>query len=106
MSPRVWGAKIEQEHADVAASAQKVLEETLLHLTRWLHQRIKLPNLCIAGGVGLNCVANERLRLDSPFQNIFVQPAANDAGTALGAALWVHHQLVDNPRVMSWSMYT
>lgn len=97
VSPRMWGAKIEQEHLDIAASGQKVLEETLLHLTKWLHRKTQ-PNLCIAGGIGLNCVANERLRVDSPFQNIFIQPAANDAGTALGAALWVYHQKLDRPR--------
>ncbi|HZV06669.1 MAG TPA: carbamoyltransferase C-terminal domain-containing protein [Gemmataceae bacterium] len=86
---RLRGAEIEQRHYDIAASLQVVLEETVLELARWLHEESKETDLCLAGGVALNCVMNARLRDDGPFQRIWVQPAAGDAGTALGAALWV-----------------
>lgn len=76
-------------HFDIAHSLQKVLEETVLQLTEWLHAETGQENLCMAGGVALNCVMNAHLRNQSPFANIWVQPAAGDAGTALGAALWV-----------------
>ncbi len=86
---RPRGAEIEQKHYDIAASLQTVLEETVLELVRWLHEESKESDLCLAGGVALNCVMNTRLRKDGPFQRVWVQPAAGDAGTALGAALWV-----------------
>ncbi len=75
------------EHADLAASAQQRLEEVLLDLARWLHGRTHARLLTMAGGVALNCVANARLAADSPFDRVWTQPAAGDAGTALGAAL-------------------
>ncbi len=84
--PRRRGGPLESHHVDVATALQKVLEESLLNLTRWLHGRTGLPNLCLAGGVALNCVANARVRDAGPFTRIFIQPAAGDAGTALGAA--------------------
>ena len=80
------GEPLEQRHLDVAAALQRVLEDSVLDLARWLHARTDLPDLCLAGGVALNCVMNARLRDESPFRRIFVQPAAGDAGTALGAA--------------------
>jgi carbamoyltransferase len=86
---RLRGAEIEQKHYDIAASLQVVLEETVLELARYLHEQTKESDLCLAGGVALNCVLNARLRDHGPFQRIWVQPAAGDAGTALGAALWV-----------------
>ncbi|GGP94455.1 carbamoyltransferase family protein [Streptomyces roseolilacinus] len=76
-----------QAHADVAASAQAVLEETLLDLVRWLHGQTHDPLLTLAGGVALNCVANARIAREGPFSRVWVQPAAGDAGTALGGAL-------------------
>jgi hypothetical protein len=76
-----------QGHADLAASTQKVLEEVLLDLVRWLHGRTRDRELAMAGGVALNCVANSRIARDGPFDHVWVQPAAGDAGTALGAAL-------------------
>jgi carbamoyltransferase len=76
-------------HFNIAHSLQRVLEETVLRLSTWLHSETKLDNLCLAGGVALNCVMNAYLRDHSPFKNIWVQPAAGDAGTALGAALWI-----------------
>jgi carbamoyltransferase len=83
------GEPLEQRHCDIASSLQIVLEETVLDLADWLHRVSGVSNLCLAGGVALNCVLNARLRDRSPFQDIWVQPAAGDAGTALGAALWI-----------------
>lgn len=78
-----------QQHFDIAHSLQKALEKTVLELAEWLHKVTGEDNLCLAGGVALNCVMNARLRDQGIFRNIWVQPAAGDAGTALGAALWV-----------------
>lgn len=78
-------------HADIAASLQIVLEESLLNLTKQLHQQIPSKNLCLAGGVALNVVANSKILEQGPFENIFIQPAPGDAGGALGAALYVNH---------------
>src|SRR4051812_35200408 len=86
---RLKGGPLEQRHYDLAHSLQLVLEETVLELATWLHSATKTENLCMAGGVALNCVMNARLRDRGPFREIWVQPAAGDAGTALGAALWV-----------------
>lgn len=86
---RERGGPLEQRHYDIAASLQTVLEETVLELSRWLHARTGLPRLCMAGGVALNCVMNARIRDRGPFEEVWVQPAAGDAGTALGAALWI-----------------
>ncbi|MER5375584.1 carbamoyltransferase C-terminal domain-containing protein [Streptomyces sp. NPDC002553] len=90
--PRPAGAAWTEDHADIAASAQACLEEVLLGLARWLHDRTGEAVLTLAGGVALNCVANTRLHRDGPFERIWVQPAAGDAGTALGAALHVAQQ--------------
>ena len=86
---RQRGGPVEQRHLDIAHSLQVVLEETVLDLARWLHSVSGRRNLCMAGGVALNCVMNARLRDRGHFRRIWVQPAAGDAGTALGAALWV-----------------
>jgi carbamoyltransferase len=87
---RLKGGPLETRHYDVAHSLQVVLEETVLEIARWLHQAAGRPSdLCMAGGVALNCVMNARLRDRGPFKNIWVQPAAGDAGTALGAGLWI-----------------
>ncbi|PXY27321.1 carbamoyltransferase family protein [Prauserella muralis] len=75
------------EHADLAASLQCVVEDVLLELATWLHERTGRRDLALAGGTALNCVANTRLYAESPFERVWVQPAAGDAGTALGAAL-------------------
>jgi len=82
-----------QHHFDIAYSLQKVLEETVLQLVNWFQKETGKENLCMAGGVALNCVLNSVIRDYSNFKNIWVQPAAGDAGTALGAALWVDAQL-------------
>ncbi|HBF85038.1 MAG TPA: carbamoyltransferase [Streptomyces sp.] len=81
------GGPYTEAHADLAASAQRCLEETVLDIARWLHGRTGAPRLALAGGVALNCVANTRLHREGLFDEVWVQPAAGDAGTALGAAL-------------------
>jgi carbamoyltransferase len=80
-------ARPEPEHADLACSVQRVVEEVLLDLVRWLRDHTDHENLCLAGGVALNCVANSKIYTRGGFDNVWVQPAAGDAGTALGAAL-------------------
>jgi carbamoyltransferase len=87
--PRLRGEPLEQRHYDIAHSLQVVLEETVLELVSWLHSVTGEENLCMAGGVALNCVMNARVREWGPFKKVWVQPAAGDAGTALGAALWI-----------------
>jgi carbamoyltransferase len=81
------GEPLTTEHADLAASVQRVTEDVLLQLTWWLHGRTGGRELAMAGGVALNCVANSRLHAEGPFDRIWIQPAAGDAGTALGGAL-------------------
>jgi carbamoyltransferase len=86
--PREPGAEqLDPAHADLACSVQRVLEDVLVEMVGWLRTRTSSDTLCLAGGVALNCVANTRLFNDGPFANVWVQPAAGDAGTALGAAL-------------------
>jgi carbamoyltransferase len=89
---RMKGGPLEQRHFDVAHSLQVALEETVLELVQWLHDTTSMEDLCMAGGVALNCVMNARVRDKGPFQHVWVQPAAGDAGTALGAALWIDAQ--------------
>lgn len=89
------GDPVGPEHADFAASLQLRLEEVLLDLAAWLHSRTGDDVLTMAGGVALNCVANARLADESPFSHVWIQPAAGDAGTALGAALWAAHRCGD-----------
>jgi carbamoyltransferase len=91
-------AKRNQHYADIAASIQYVTEETILKLVNYVYQRTGLKNLCMAGGVALNSVANGRVLRESPFENVWIQPAAGDSGGALGAALYVHHVLLGKPR--------
>ncbi len=86
---RLRGGPLDQRHLDIAHSLQVVLEETVLEIARWLHGAARSDNLCMAGGVALNCVMNACVRDRGPFRAIWVQPAAGDAGTALGAALWI-----------------
>ena len=86
VAPRVPESEIQQEHMDLARSLQLVLEESLLAKVDYLYSQVPCENLCMAGGVALNCVANRRIRQNGPYKNLFVQPAAGDAGTALGAA--------------------
>jgi len=92
-----WG----RDHADLAASVQRATEEVLLDLADWLHRRTGERRLALAGGVALNCVANARLVREGPFEEVWAQPAAGDAGTALGAALHLARELGDRPRPMT-----
>ncbi len=89
---------LSQFYMDVAASIQAVTEDVILKLGRHIHRETGMKKLCLAGGVALNCVANGRLLREGPFEDIWIQPAAGDAGGALGAAEFVWHQLLDNPR--------
>ncbi len=96
--PRHPDAPLTQREADVARSMQVVLEDIVLATARHAHQLTGERRACLAGGVALNCVANARLLEDGPFDDVWVQPAAGDAGGSVGAALWWWHQLQDNPR--------
>ena len=90
--------KITQREMDMAASVQKVTEEVVLRTARYVHEQTGMKNLTLGGGVALNCVGNGRILREGPFENIWIQPAAGDAGGALGAALFVWYQLLDNQR--------
>jgi len=95
LAPPVRDEARDERHADLAASVQARLQEVLLDLARWLHGRTGERALAMAGGVALNCVANSFLAAQGPFERVWVQPAAGDAGTALGAALHVAQRLGD-----------
>lgn len=96
--PRRKEARLTQREMDIAASIQQVTEEIMLRCARHLHAETGLKNLCLAGGVALNCVGNGRILREGPFEKIWIQPAAGDAGGAIGAALFIWHQLLENPR--------
>ncbi|HUE81788.1 MAG TPA: carbamoyltransferase C-terminal domain-containing protein, partial [Pyrinomonadaceae bacterium] len=96
--PRKPEARITQKEMDLAASIQVVTEDAMLRLARRTHAETGKDNLCLAGGVALNCVANGRVLREGPFKNIWIQPAAGDAGGALGAALAIWYHAMDNPR--------
>ncbi len=100
--PRRPESALTAREMDLAASIQVVTEEILLRIVRHLHASTGLTNLCMAGGVALNCVANGRILREGPFERLWVQPAAGDAGGALGVALLIHHQLLDQPRTPAW----
>jgi carbamoyltransferase len=91
-------AQRNQHYADIAASIQYVTEETVLKMANYIYQRTGLKKLCMAGGVALNSVANGRILRETPFEDVWIQPAAGDSGGALGAALYVHHALLGHPR--------
>lgn len=96
--PRKSESQIEQFHCDMAASIQAVTERIMMLQANYAHQQTGMKNLVLAGGVALNCVANGKIQRDGPFDSIWIQPAAGDAGGALGAAMFVWHQLLDHPR--------
>ena len=96
--PRASDSPLTQREMDVAASIQKVTEEIMLRCARHLHAETGKKNLCLAGGVALNCVGAGRILREGPFERIWLQPAAGDAGGALGVALFIWHQLLNNPR--------
>jgi carbamoyltransferase len=96
--PRAPETSLTQREMDLAASVQKVTEEIVLRAVTHLHKTTGMKNLCLAGGVALNCVGNGRILREGPFERLWIQPAAGDAGGALGAALYIWHQLLDKPR--------
>lgn len=102
--PRKAEEMLTQKHMDLAASVQAATEEVVLRLTRSLAGEYGIKNLCLAGGVALNCVANGKLLRDGAFENVWVQPAAGDAGGALGAALNAYHLYQQQPRKLNGTM--
>ena len=90
---------LDQFHKDVARSVQEVVNEAMVKLATTAVEQ-KVPRLCMAGGVALNCVANGHILREAPIEDLFVQPAAGDAGGAMGAALWAWHTLLEKPRQM------
>jgi carbamoyltransferase len=98
--PETW---MTEREFDIAASVQKVCEEVVLRMARYIQKETGLRNLCMAGGVALNCVANGRVIRETPFQNLFVQPAAGDAGGAVGVAHYIYNTLEKQPRGQPWS---
>ncbi|MBU1766575.1 MAG: carbamoyltransferase, partial [Candidatus Omnitrophica bacterium] len=97
--PRSPGSKLTQRDMDIAQSIQEVTEEVMLRMAQHVYQETGKKNLCLAGGVALNCVSNGRILRESPFENVWIQPAAGDAGGALGAALFVWYQYLENKRI-------
>jgi len=91
-------APLEQHHRDAAATLQARLEEVLYGMLNAVHERTRQKSVCLAGGVAFNCVANGRIFERTPFERVYVQPAAGDAGLAVGAACFVHHQVLKQPR--------
>ena len=96
--PRRQGEPLDQRHMDVAAALQAVLEDAMIRMGRHVHERTGQRALCLAGGVALNCVANGRVLRETPFDDIFIQPAAGDDGTAIGCAAYVYHTLMGHAR--------
>lgn len=96
---RKAGQPIEQRHKDLAWALQNSFEEAVLHMARELHRRTGLPRLGYAGGCALNSVLNTKLLTETPFEEVFIQPAANDAGTAIGSALYTYHETLGYPRL-------
>lgn len=96
--PRKPESELTQREMDLAASVQVVTEEIMLRMARHVHRETGMENLCLAGGVALNCVGNGRLLREGPFKNLWIQPAAGDAGGALGVALAIHHKVLGNER--------
>ncbi|MAE71443.1 MAG: hypothetical protein CME06_13370 [Gemmatimonadetes bacterium] len=100
-SPRPPGEELNDRHRNIAASLQRLTEIVLIDMVRHVARESGEKNLCLAGGVFLNVTANSRIREESDFQEIFIQPAAGDAGAALGAALYLYHSVLGNPRMPS-----
>jgi carbamoyltransferase len=98
--PETWMAERE---FDIAASVQKVCEEVVLHMVRHLHRETGLAKLCMAGGVALNCVANGRVIRETPMKELWVQPAAGDAGGAVGVAHYLYNTIEKQPRAKGWT---
>ena len=98
--PETW---MNDREFDIAASVQKVCEEVVLRMVNYIQRETRLTNLCMAGGVALNCVANGRVIRETPMKNLFVQPAAGDAGGAVGVAHYIYNTVHQRPRARAWS---
>ena len=96
--PRMPETEPEQKYCDMAASLQKLTEDALIAAARNLYNETKIDKLCLAGGIFLNCIANWKIRQETPFKEIFIQPAAGDSGGAIGAAAYIEHVLLRRPR--------
>ncbi|OGW85163.1 MAG: carbamoyltransferase [Omnitrophica bacterium RIFCSPHIGHO2_02_FULL_46_11] len=96
--PRLPDEPLEPHHQDLAASLQKKFEDVYFHILNELHKKTQTENLCLAGGCAFNSVANGKIKDHTPFKHMFIQPAAGDAGTALGAGLYLYHSVLKNPR--------
>src|SRR5262249_22392961 len=96
-------SKLTQREMDIAATVQHTTEIVMLRMADWLHRETGLSNLCMAGGVALNCVANGRVIRETPFKNIFIQPAAGDAGGAVGVAAYINSSVLGNERRFVWN---
>jgi carbamoyltransferase len=99
--PRVPESKLTQKEMDLARSVQVVTEEIMLRMARTAHRETGMENLCLAGGVALNCVGNGRLLREGPFKRLWIQPASGDAGGALGVATLIHHRYLERPRAVT-----
>ena len=102
--PRKPESRVGQREMDLARSIQVITEEVLLNMARYVQQETGMNNLCMAGGVALNCVANGKVLREVPFRNVWIQPAAGDAGGALGVALAIWHRYLDQPRISAESL--
>src|SRR5438445_9441742 len=99
--PRVSESKLTQREMDIARSIQVVCEEIMLRMARTVHRETGMADLCLAGGVALNCVANGRILREGPFRRLWIQPAAGDAGGALGVAQLIWHRYQQRPRTVT-----
>ena len=100
MKPRTPETKLSQEHMDMAKSIQEVTEEIIIKIAKYIYEKTHIENLCLAGGCALNCVANGKILKETPFKNIWIQPASGDAGGALGAALDIYYEKLNNKRIV------
>lgn len=106
-SLRAKGEELSQHHRDLAASVQRVTEETIFHLLTHLHQKTGLDQVCIAGGVAQNSVANGKITRNTPFKKVYIPSAGHDAGIAAGSAMYYYHNVLNKPRVEAvYSAYT
>ena len=96
--PRKPESKLEQKHMDLARSIQVVTEKVLMNMVNYVHKETGLDNICLAGGVALNCVANGKILSEGPFKKMWIQPASSDAGGAIGAAMTAWYEYLDKPR--------
>jgi carbamoyltransferase len=98
-TPRARDEELTQYHKDLAASIQVVTEELIFHILNYFQEKTKIRNICIAGGVAQNSVANGKILDNTTFENIYIPPAGHDAGTAIGSALWLYNQIQSNDRI-------